>query len=205
MTIAIVRSPPDMPLEVNLHPMPDLSEDAFLKLCQANPELRFERTAEGEILIMPPEGGASGYGNAVLAERVRQWARANGEGAVFGSSTGFRLPNGATRSPDAAWALRDRLARLSPEEKRGFLPLCPDFVIELRSPTDRLPDLRAKMDEYVANGARLGWLIDPDTRTVDIYRPGKPVERLENPAAIAGDPELPGFELDLAEIWEPGF
>lgn len=204
MTIAILQAP-DMQMEVNLYPLPDLSEDDFFHLCQANSELRFERTAKGEILIMPPEGGESGHGNAVLITAVQNWARIDSTGAAFGSSAGFRLPNGATRAPDAAWVLRRRLAELTAEQKRKFLPLCPDFVIELRSPTDRPRDLQAKMDEYIANGARLGWLIDPDARTVLVYRPGQPVVRLDNPTAISGDPELPGFVLDLGEIWEPGF
>jgi len=194
-----------MPLELNLYPMPDVSEDEFFELCQANPELRLERTAKGEILIMPPEGGTSGHGNAVLISEVHGWAKRDASGVAFSSSAGFRLPNGATRSPDAAWVLRNRLAQLTDEEKRKFLPLGPDFVIELRSPTDRLRDLRDKMEEYIANGARLGWLIDPDTRTVYVYRPGQPAECLDNPSEVAGDPELPGFVLDLAEIWEPGF
>ncbi len=203
MTIAIVQSPPDMPLEVNLYPMPDLSEDEFFDLCQANPELRFERTAKGEILIMPPDGGESGYGNAMLIAAGVIWAEKDTRYVAFGSSVGFRLPNGATRSPDVAWVSRSRLSALTAEQKRKFLPLCPDAVIELRSPTDRMRDLHAKMDEYIANGARLGWLIDPDTRTVYVYRPGQTVEHLDAPDTLTGDPELPGLEFDLDRIWNP--
>lgn len=204
MTIAIVQSP-DMRFEVNLFPLPDLSEDGFAVLCQANPDLRLERTAKGEVLVMPPEGGESGYRSLSLGGRIYGWAEADERGVVFGSSVGFRLPNGAVRSPDVSWVRRDRLAALSAQEKREFLPLCPDFVIEVRSPTDRLPDLFAKMEEYVANGTRLGWLIDPDARTVHVYRPDRPVEALANPARIVGDPELPGLVLELGVIWEPPF
>lgn len=203
MTVAVVQGA-EMHLEIDLRPLPDLSEREFVALCAANPDLRFERTSQGDILIMPPAGGESGFRNLGIGAALYAWSRADGSGAAFDSSTGFRLPNGATRSPDAAWLRRVRLEGLTPEEKRRFLPLCPDFVIELRSPIDRLVDLQAKMEEYLANGLRLGWLIDPDTRVVAVYRPTQPVERLDHPARIAGDPELPGFELDLGEVWEPG-
>ena len=204
MTIAILQAP-DIRLEVDLRPIPDLSEADFVMLCQANPELRLERTAKGEILIMPPEGGESGYRGQTVGSQLFNWAKRDGRGVVFGSSTGFRLPNGATRSPDAAWVLRSRLSLLSPEQKREFLPLCPDVAIEVRSPTDRMPDLREKMDEYIANGMQLGWLIDPDTRTVYVYRPGLPVEQIDHPPRLASDPELPGLVLELGDVWEPGF
>lgn len=155
MTIAILQAP-DLRLEVDLFPMADLSEDDFVALCQANPEVRFERSATGEILIMPLEGGETGHRGQTIGVALYLWAERDGRGTTFGSSTGFRLPDGATRSPDAAWVRFSRLAALTPEQKRQFLPLCPDFVIGVRSPSDRLDDLREKMDEYIACGAVLG-------------------------------------------------
>jgi Uma2 family endonuclease len=131
------------------------------------------------------------------------WSKREARGRAAGSSAGFTLPNSAVRSPNAAWVLRERLKQLTPEQREKFLPLCPDFAIELRSPTDDLEDIQAKMKEYVANGLRLGWLIDPPARRVYVYRPGREVEILENPAQVSGDPELPGFVLEMAEIWEP--
>ncbi len=204
MTIAILHAP-DLRLEVDLFPIADLSEADFVALCQANPELRFERGAKGEILIMPPEGGESGHRGQTVGVALALWAERDGRGTTFGSSTGFRLPDGATRSPDAAWVRYSRLAALTPEQRRQFLPLCPDFVIEVRSPSDRLDDLHAKMVEYMANGAELGWLIDPDTRTVHIYRPNEPIDVHEQPTSISGDPELPGFVLPLQGVWVPRF
>jgi Uma2 family endonuclease len=193
------------PLEIDLRPLSALTEQDFVALCAANPELRLERTAEGDIVIMTPEGGTSGRGNTVLQTALENWATGDGTGLVFGSSTGFRLPNGATRSPDVAWVRLSRLAALTPAQKRGFLPLCPDFVMELRSPTDRLPVLQAKMDEYLANGAQLGWLIDPETQTVWVYRPGQPTDQLDGPLTVDGSPELPGLVAALGQVWEPGF
>ena len=150
---------------------------------------------------MPPTGGDTGSRNAEITMQLRLWAKRDGSGVAYDSSTGFRLPNTAVHAPDAAWMLRSRLARLSVEERRRFIPACPDFVLELRSPSDRLQDVQDKMAEYLANGARLGWLIDPDPRHVYVYRPDAPVERLENPETLSGDPVLPGFVLDLREIW----
>jgi Uma2 family endonuclease len=204
MTIAVI-GPMEATFEIDLRPLSEISERDFVALCEANPELRFERTAEGDIIVMSPEGGESGNRSQRIGAQLAVWCESDGTGAVFGSSTGFRFPNGATRSPDAAWVRLSRLATLTPAEKRGFLPLCPDFVIELRSPTDRLAQLEAKMAEYLANGAELGWLIDPDSRTVQVYRPGRDVERLAGMSEMAGAPELPGFVLDLAKVWEPGF
>lgn len=182
-----------------------LDEEAFYAFCQANRDLRIERTAQGDIIIMAPAGGESGSRNAEIILALRAFAKKDGRGVAFDSSTGFILPNGAMRAPDAAWVERERLRRLSPEEKQRFLPLCPDFVIELRSPSDRPEDLRAKMAEYIANGARLGWLIDPLTRTVTVYRPGMAPTVLSDPPTVAADPVLPGFTLNLADVWDPGF
>jgi len=190
---------------VTLHTSPaiELSDDEFFALCQINRDLRFERTAEGDIIIMAPTGAETGTRNADITAQLRNWAKHNGEGVAFDSSTGFKLPNRADRSPDGAWVLRSRLATLSREEKQKFLPLCPDFVIELLSPTDRLDSTKAKMDEYIENGSRLGWLIDPESRHVHVYRPNSLVVTIENVSEISADPELPGFVLDLKEIWQP--
>ncbi len=183
----------------------EMTDDEFFEFCQLNPDLRIERTAEGEIIMMSPAGGETANRNAALTAFLFMWARQNGEGVAFDSSGGFILPGGATLAPDAAWVRRFRLQKLTSDQKQKFLPLCPDFVIELRSPSDRLKDVQAKMKEYRENGARLGWLIDPIERQVFIYRPGQEVVHVQNPTQIAGDPELPGFTLELAEIWEPGF
>jgi Uma2 family endonuclease len=189
--------------QVVLQPYPEMNDEQFFEFCQRNRDLRIERTAQGEVIIMPPTGGETGNRNAELNGQIRNWTKEDKTGKMFDSSAGFKLPNKADRSPDAAWVTRTRLAQLSLEQKRKFIPLCPDFVVELRSPSDELEKVKAKMDEYLANGARLGWLIDPETRQVHIYRPNTPVEILDNPQQVSGDPELPGFVLELQEIWEP--
>lgn len=200
-TQIVAQMPP-----LTLFPGPlSMTDDEFFAFCQANRALRIERSVEGDIIIMTPAGGETGSRNATLAATLWIWARKDGRGVAFDSSTGFVLPNGAMRAPNAAWALKSRLAALSPEQKQKFLPLCPDFIVELRSPTDLLADLQAKLEEYRANGAALGWLIDPDTRTVHDYRQDEGIEVLEDAAAVSAEPVLPGFELDLAEIWDPGF
>jgi Uma2 family endonuclease len=178
-------------------------EDEFFEFCQANRDLRIERTANGEIIIVPPTGGETGNRNADLTAQLYTWAKQETHGAAFDSSSGFILPNLASRAPDASWVRRERLAQLTAGQKRKFLPLCPDFVVELMSPSDTLEAVQAKLEEYIANGAQLGWLIDPDERHVYVYRPGQLVEKLEAPERLAGDPQLPGFVLELAEIWEP--
>jgi Uma2 family endonuclease len=193
------------PVVIRLQPVFDVTEDKFFEFCQLNAEWRIERTAQGEVLIMPPTGGETGSRETKLTTQLTNWAEQDGTGVAFGSSTGFDLPNGATRSPDASWVERSRLEMLTTEQKKKFLPLCPDFVIELRSPSDRLDDLKEKMQEYIDNGARLGWLLDPISRRVCFYLPGSPVECLDNPKNISADPVLPGFKLDLARAWEPGF
>lgn len=190
-------------MSLRLKPVVELTDDQFYELCQLNRELRLERTAEGRIIVMPPTGWETGDRNSEINYQFRHWAKQDHEGVATDSSTGFILPNGADRSPDAAWVRRERLTQLTAEQKRKFLPLCPDFVIELRSPNDRLDDLKAKMEEYIANGAGLGWLIDPEAQRVYIYRPNAEAEVLENPPEVSGDPELAGFVLDLREIWTP--
>lgn len=182
-----------------------LSDEQLFELCQINQDLKIERTAEGDLVIMPPEGWEIGIYSANFVTLLTQWAWQDGTGASSGSSAGFILPNGAMRSPDAAWVLRSRLSGLTAEQKQRFLPLCPDFVVEIRSPSDRLSAVQAKMQEYLDNGARLGWLIDSPDRQVYVYRPNQPVERLDNPATVSGDPVLAGFILDLRRIWESGF
>lgn len=198
--IAISSSP--VPLSLQVGDSLRLSDEELFELCARNPELRIERTAGGDLIVMTPAGGASGYRNSEIIAALAGWAKRDGTGVAFDSATGFFLPNGAMRSPDAAWVLRSRLEPLSDEAREKFLPLCPDFVVELRSPSDRLPDVQAKMEEYRDNGARLGWLIDPQERRIHAYRPGQAVDVLENPSQIAGDPELPGFVLDLTPIWQ---
>ena len=193
----------DSALVLRLQPAIDLTREQFFHFCQLNSEVRIELTADGEIAIMPPTGGETGARNMRVGAQVARWADEDGSGVVFDSSTGFELPNGAVRSPDVAWVANARLARLSAEEKRRFLPLCPDFVIELCSPTDSVAEVQQKMEEYRANGARLGWLLDPDRRRVAVYCADGRVEWLERPISIAGDPVLPGFVLSLAAIWEP--
>ncbi len=181
----------------------EMTDDQFFDFCQVNRDLRIERTAEGEIVIMLPAGFESGRRNAIITEQLRAWAKRNGTGVAVDSSAGFRLPNGATRGPDGAWILKSRLEPISLEEREKFLPLCPDFVIELRSPTDSLTDLKRKLVEYIDNGARLGWLLDPPGRQVFVYRPAAAVEALDHPATVSGDPELAGFVLDLKGVLEP--
>lgn len=178
-----------------------LTDEQFYQLCQDNPDLRFELTPQGELVIMPPTGSKTGWRNSKLNQHLANWAELDGTGLSFDSSTGFTLPDGAKRSPDAAWVRRERWDALSEEQQEGFAPLCPDFVAELRSPVDSLGTLQDKMVEYIDNGAQLGWLIDPRHQRVYMYRPGQPEECLENPATIRGDPTLPGFVFNCQEIW----
>ncbi len=195
----------ERPVGVRLRLGPDLrfTDDQFEVLCHLNRDLRIECTDEGVLVIMPPNGETTGSRNAELIRQLGNWTRMDATGRIFDSSTGFRLPNGAKRSPDAAWVTRERVAALTPEQREGFLPLCPDFVVELRSRSDSLAELQEKMTEFIHNGARLGWLIDAETQTVYVYRPEAEVAVLEHPTELAGDPELPGFVLDLTEIWTP--
>ncbi len=182
-----------------------LSDDQFFDFCRVNRDLRIERTADGEIILMSPAGGGSSHRNLRLNVQIAAWAERDGTGVAFDSSCGFILPNKATRSPDASWVERSRLASLTEEQKDKFLPLCPDFAVELRSPSDLLSVLRRKMEEYIANGTRLGWLIDPLERNVHVYRPGEQPGILDNPNTLSGEPLLPGFEMKLERIWEMGF
>lgn len=178
-----------------------LTEEQFMQLCQENPELRLELTAQQELVIMAPAGSESGWRSGEVFYSLTAWAKKDGTGLSFDSSTGFTLPNGAVRSPDASWVRREKWNALTKEQREKFAPVCPDFVAELRSQADSLSDLHEKMREYIDNGARLGWLIDPLDKRVYIYRPGQPVETLDNPTALSGDPVLPGFVLPVRELW----
>jgi Uma2 family endonuclease len=180
------------------------SEDDFFEFCQANRDLRIERSAKGDIIVMSPAGGYSGYQGMQVARQLGTWAETDRTGAAFDSSTGFRLPNGAMRSPDAAWVELSRLKKLTRREKEQFIPLCPDFVIEVASPSDDVSSLREKMTEYVGCGLRLGWLILPARAQAEVYTPAG-VETLSSPATISADPVLPGFTLELTTIWNPPF
>ena len=189
------------PLILHLKPVISLTDDEFYEFCQTNRDIRVERNAQGELILMPPTGGETSEQNAEITMQLRLWAKHDATGVSFDSSGGLLLPNGAVRSPDAAWVENPRLARLFPEERKKFVPLCPDFVLELRSPTDSLSLLQDKMQEYIDSGAQLGFLIDPTYKRVYVYRPQGTVEELEEPDTVSGDPILPGFILDLKEVW----
>ena len=201
----MVQAPPQpkplsiqIPSEIALTVTPE----QFSALAAANRDLRFERAATGELIVNPPTGGGSGKRNLSISGQLSNWFEANDTlGEAFDSSTGFKLPNGANRSPDASWVRKDRWEALTLEEQEGVVPLCPDFVVELRSQTDSLKGLREKMQEYMDNGTQLGWLIDPQNKRVEIYRLGKDVEVLDNPSTLSGEAVLPGFMLSLKRIW----
>lgn len=182
---------------LNLKPIAHLTDEQFYQLCVANRDLSLEMSAAGELIIVPPVGGESGNQEADLITDLNNWNRQTKLGKVFSSSTIFILPNGAKRSPDAAWIKLERWEALTPEQRQRFPPLVPDFVIELRSPTDRLANLREKMQEYIENGLLLGWLINPQDAQVEIYRLEKAVEVVQMPAIISGEDVLPGFELQV--------
>jgi Uma2 family endonuclease len=203
--VAVGGSALPLPLVLRMPTTLPMDDEQFLALCSENEPLRFERTAEGDIIIMPPAGGDAPIQNSELNRQLADWAKQDGTGRAFDSSAGFRLPSTAICGPDAAWVRRERLAALTPEQKKPFPQIYPDFVVELRSSTDRLSDLRKKMQEYMKNGVRLGWLIDPKNRHVYVYRPGVAVERLDNPATVAGDPVLPGFVLDAQAVFDTGY
>ena len=189
------------PVVLRLAPVMEMSDEQFFELCQLNRDLRIERTSQGDLVIMPPTGGETGRMNFELAGLFSRWVHNDGTGVGFDSSTGFTLPNGATRSPDLSWVRRSRWEALTPPQRAVFAPLCPDFVVELRSPSDALETVQAKMHEYLDNGAQLGWLIDPIERQVYVYRPQTPVECLDNPQTLSGDPVLLSFVLELGNVW----
>ena len=179
----------------------EMTDEQLVKFCADNGELRIELSAQRELIIMPPANLTTGWENHTLNGELYIWSKQDGTGLGFDSSSGFTFPNGAMRSPDASWVARERWEALPEEERRKFGHLVPDFVAELRSPSDSLRMAQAKMAEYIENGVRLGWLIDPQNRRVYVYRPGQPVETLENPATVSGEAVLPGFVLNLQDIW----
>ncbi len=188
------------PLVLDLRAV-ELTDEQLARISSDNSNLRLELTAKGELVIMPPTGGETGWQENELCFQVTLWARQDGAGITFGPSVGFRLPNGAVLAPDVSWIPRDRWESLTEDERKGFPPVCPDFVLELRSQSDTLASCQEKMDEYMENGVRLGWLVDPFQRRVHIYRPGTAVEVLDDPATVPGETVLPGFELNVREIW----
>ncbi|NQZ60684.1 Uma2 family endonuclease [Crocosphaera sp.] len=188
------------PLEINCDSL-QMTDEQFFQLCQDNRDLRFERNSNGDILIMPPTGGETSNRNIEISYQVQAWSRQSKLGIAFDSSAGFTLPNKADRSPDASWIPLEKWNNLTPQQRQKFLPLCPDFVIELRSPSDSLKTLQNKMKEYLENGTKLGWLINPKAKQVEIYRQGKEVEILDNPTTLSGEDLLPDFVLDLELIW----
>ncbi|MGB7413665.1 MAG: Uma2 family endonuclease [Thermosynechococcaceae cyanobacterium] len=187
-------------ISFKLEPLVELTDDAFYELCGANPEVKFERSAQGELIVMPPTGGVSGNRNSKLTTRLEIWADADGTGLAFDSSTMFKLPNGAHRSPDAAWIRLDRWQALTPRNQERFPPICPDFVVELRSATDSLGPLQDKMQEYLENGVQLGWLLDPKNKVVEIYRPSQEKQVVQSPSQLSGESVLPGFKLNITGI-----
>ncbi len=179
-----------------------VTHEQFEVLASFNPDLGLERTAAGELIVNPPTGGETGYRNIKISYFLVKWIEEQGgNGIAFDSSTGFRLPNGANRSADASWIRQERWQALTPQQQKGFVPLVPDFVVELRSESDSLAKLQAKMAEYIDNGTRLGWLIDPQNQRAEIYRQGADVEVLENPGELSGEDVLPGFVLNLRRVW----
>ena len=193
--------PNTLTLPASLELKLDLTDEQFWQLCQDNQDLQFERTKTGELIIMPPTGGSTGKRNASITTQLHLWNAQTNLGEVFDSNTGFKLPNGADRSPDASWVSRERCEALTLEQQEKFVPLCPDFVIELMSPSDTLEKTRAKLQEYRENGAKLGWLINRKQKQIEIYRPEQVVEILNQPSQVSGEDILPGFILDLTAIW----
>lgn len=194
----------EVPLPIDLSSLlavPQMSDEQFYDFCRTNPDLRIERNANGEIVVMPPAFADTGNRNGRIFGQLYVWAEADGTGEVFDSSSGFTLPNGAMRSPDAAWILSDRWNKLSPEQQASFAAIAPDFVVELRSSSDTLASLQDKMAEYMANGVRLGVLIDRKQRQVHVYRPEQAPDILNNPEGVNCDPEMSGFELRMAKVW----
>ncbi|MGK7920917.1 MAG: Uma2 family endonuclease [Trichodesmium sp.] len=188
----------NIPKEINLK----ITHEQFLELALVNRDLQLERTATGELIVMAPTGSSTGNRNSSITGQLWSWNYQKKLGKTFDSSSGFYLPNGSSRSPDAAWVKQERWDALTTEEQESFAPLCPDFVVELRSKNDTISELQKKMKEYQENGARLGWLIDSKNRKVEIYRQNQEVEILENPDSLSGEDVLPGFILDLTEVWD---
>ena len=195
------HSQADQLIPPHLIGLTDVTHEQFEELCRDYPDLRLELTSSGELIVMTPPGTETGRRNADVVAQLVVWAKSDRTGIAFGTDTGYTLPNGAIRGPDASWMRREKYNNVSKDDKERFAHLCPDFVVELRSPGDRLPTLINKMGEYLENGASLGWLIDPKKRRVYVFKPGEEVMVLENPTVVSGDPLLPGFELQMEEIW----
>ncbi|MBD1827722.1 Uma2 family endonuclease [Microcoleus vaginatus GB2-A3] len=188
-------------ITLNLNSIIKLTSEQFYQLCEENPELKLERNANGELIVMPPTGGETGRSNSKFNLQIGLWNEQTQLGEAFDSSTGFTLPNKADRSPDASWVEKSRWEALTPQQREKFIPLCPDFAVEILSPTDSLKKTQEKMQEYMENGCRLGWLINRKKREVEIYRPGQDVEVLQSPLTLSGENVLPGFVLNLQKIW----
>ena len=186
---------------INFNAIAQITDDQFYQLCRENPDVKFERNAQGEIIVISPTGGETGNSNAEINADFGIWNRCTKLGVCFDSSTCFKLPNGANRSPDVSWIKLDRWDALTPEQKQKFPPIAPDFVLELMSPTDSLKDTQDKMQEYMDNQVKLGWLINRKMRRVEIYRQGQEKEILECPAELSGENILPGFVLNLQTLW----
>lgn len=194
----LVAQPQPDTLAINLNGLvAKITDEEFLELCRNNADLRMEMTKEGDLIIMPPTGGITSGINFSLVVRLGVWAEKDGTGKGFESNALFVLPNGAKRMPDMSWVKLERWNKLTDEQKKSFPPICPDFVVELRSPSDSIKDLQDKMEEYIENGAQLGWLIDPVQKKVFVYRPNVAMEELDKPTSISGEPLLKGFKLDL--------
>jgi Uma2 family endonuclease len=186
---------------IKLQPALTMSDAQFYQLCITNPDLKFERNAQGDLLIMSPTGGETGQRNGELATEFVLWNRRHRRGVVFDSSTGFKLPGGGERSLDVAWVEQSHWDALTPEQRQAFPPIAPDFVLELLSPSDRLATVQAKMQEYMASGVRLGWLIDPGNQQVEVYRQGQVLERLDRPTSLSGEIVMPSFVLTMGLVW----
>ena len=198
MSLALAEIDPP----VRLRPETPMSDVEFMRFCAANEPMRFERDANGEILVMSPSGSEGGGVESDVIVELGLWARVDGRGKVFGSNAGFRLPDGSVRAADAHWVSLRRWNALSDEQRKGFAPLCPEFVIEVRSESDRLAVVQAKMEMWVANGAEVAWLIDPLEKAVTIYRPGESPDHLVDPTSVQGTGPVAGFELVMSRIWQ---
>ncbi|WP_263365030.1 Uma2 family endonuclease [Edaphobacter bradus] len=192
----------EMPLPLRFRPETPMSDEELMRFCAANDDLRVERDANGEILVMTPAGNRTGRMNAAIIMALGAWAEIDGRGYVFDSNTGFTLPDGSMRSPDAAWVKKARWDALGEEEKERFSHICPEFIIELRSPSDSLVELQAKMDRWIANGVEVAWLIDPIAQAVSVYRRGDSPEMHYHPTSVQGSGVVAGFELVMARVWE---
>ena len=195
------HSQADQLIPPHLIGLTDVTHEQFEELCRDYPDLRLELTSSGELIVMPPSGIETSRRSLDLIIQFGNWAKNDRTGVGFNTDAGYTLPNGAIRGPDASWMRREKYDNVSKDDKERFAHVCPDFVVELRSPSDRLPTLMNKMEEYIDNGASLGWLIDPKKRRVYVYRAGEEMVVLENPTVVSGDPLLPGFELQMEEIW----